>query len=226
MRAVRSKACGDGFCYPYHRVATAEESYHLAVVVALCLTFSAALLAPRLVAAALHSSLTARAPQNLVTIALTGGPCAGKTSALTALEASAKSAGFHLMVTTEIATLMRAGGCDEAITPACVSDLARPAAGPTRGRSGRRRRSDGSAYDPHHRPWRDGRQVLHVPAYMECGARGHRRHGREPLEPIRRGDPPCHRRGWGATVLQMGQRDGRLRALGVSQGIARGGHRH
>ena len=118
MRAVRSKACGDGFCYPYHRVATAEESYHLAVVVALCLTFSAALLAPRLVAAALHSSLTARAPQNLVTIALTGGPCAGKTSTLSALEASAKSAGYHMMVTTEIATLMRAGGCDEAITPA------------------------------------------------------------------------------------------------------------
>ena len=118
MHALCSKARGDGdgFRFPYHRVATGEESRcQLAVVVGLCLTAAAALLAPRLVAAAL---LTARAPPNLVTIALTGGPCAGKTSTLSALEASAKSAGYHMMVTTEIATLMRAGGCDEAITPA------------------------------------------------------------------------------------------------------------
>jgi len=115
---------------PYHRVASAEEKTRpcLGVVAgqALCLVAVAALMAVVLISrpdageTRLNAFRSVEGPSRateVVRIALTGGPCAGKTSALTALEATARAAGFRMMATTEIATLMRAGGCDEAATP-------------------------------------------------------------------------------------------------------------
>lgn len=47
---------------------------------------------------------------NIHTILITGGPCAGKTSAMTALEQELSSSGYKVLIVPEAATIIRQGG--------------------------------------------------------------------------------------------------------------------
>ena len=58
-----------------------------------------------------HSKAISKAKHQITRICLTGGPCAGKTTALTTMCERLSSYGFKVLLVPEAATLMMKGGC-------------------------------------------------------------------------------------------------------------------
>lgn len=58
-----------------------------------------------------HSKAISKSKHQITRICLTGGPCAGKTTALATMAEQLTSTGFKVLQVPEAATLMMAGGC-------------------------------------------------------------------------------------------------------------------
>ena len=58
-----------------------------------------------------HSKAISKSKHQITRICLTGGPCAGKTTALLTLYEKITEQGFKVLLVPEAATLMMKGGC-------------------------------------------------------------------------------------------------------------------
>ncbi len=58
-----------------------------------------------------HSKAISKAKHQITRICLTGGPCAGKTTALATMAEQLTVSGFKVLLVPEAATMMMAGGC-------------------------------------------------------------------------------------------------------------------
>ena len=58
-----------------------------------------------------HPKILGSSKHPIYRVCLTGGPCAGKTTALTTLTLYLTSKGFKVLLVPEAATLMMKGGC-------------------------------------------------------------------------------------------------------------------
>ena len=58
-----------------------------------------------------HTKAISKSKHQITRICLTGGPCAGKTTALSAIQEKLVTQGFKVLMVPEAATLMMKGGC-------------------------------------------------------------------------------------------------------------------